>query len=100
MLVAPLVAALVLAHTSPAWRSVSVTRSADGVRATLRYEVRGPATYPLLRGVHLSVSRHGRTTVDATLHGFAWGTLSLQLQDVWGDAEPEALVTNAECGNR
>jgi hypothetical protein len=102
---ATLVAAtLLLAHSAAGWKHVTVVRQQGPLTATLSFESR-PAFESLddedIRNVRLRLVLHRRVAFDHALAARgANEDPTLQLADVWGNGDPEALVGLQVCGNR
>jgi hypothetical protein len=90
------------ASASGGWRHVTIQRKKGTIEATLSYDtrgVRGLTGNADIRRTRLVVRRAGKTMIDSPLPGGEI-ILTLTLRNVWGDAEPEALVDISSCGNR
>lgn len=90
------------ARSGAGWKHGTLVGRAGTVEASLSYERRttgdplsGPYEY---RDMRLIVRRAGRVVLDSLL-GPAKGQVSLTLRDVWGSADPEALVEIQTGGN-
>jgi hypothetical protein len=85
------------------WRPVTLTRHTGVTSATLAYESRpqAPGAASTVRRLRLVVRRRGGILVDRSIRTVSGiQGVRLKLRNVWGSAEPEALVSMWECGNR
>ena len=104
MVAAALVAAVLALHPSP-WKHHVVTRVSGPISATLAFDARpDPSGFGErdLRRVTLLVRRRGALVLARNLTRASGpvARISLQLRDVWGDSDAEALVSIRWCGNR
>jgi hypothetical protein len=84
-------------------KHVTIVRHSGPVEATVAYDTRRETGGTALRGITLTVRRGGTVTLTRRLGGLpanAQTIVELTLRDVWGDAEPEALLKTYWCGNR
>jgi hypothetical protein len=90
------------AHASGEWKQTTVSRHLGVVGATLTYEHLAGAEIGLtVRRIRLVVRRAGVVVLDRPLNPSRFVTgVDLRLVNVWGNSEPEALVSTWECGNR
>lgn len=95
-----LIAVAVLAVHGAPWKHAVVTRAAGTLSATLAYDVRPAFDSHELRHATLLVRRHGAVVLARKLDLGFDDHASLVLRNVWGSAEPEALVELRGCGNR
>src|SRR4051812_1579499 len=100
-----MVGALGVAATAPGATSKhgTIVRHSGPVEATVSYDARREIGGTALRGMTLTVRRAGTPALVRRLGGLsanAQTIVHLTLRDVWGDAEPEALVETYWCGNR
>jgi hypothetical protein len=89
------------------WKHGSITRRAGTIEATLSYDRKGGAPGSLpetdYRNVTLVVRHDGTIVLNRPLPAPTTGvqtTLAFTLRNVWGSAEPEAVVRTSSCGNR
>jgi hypothetical protein len=98
--VIPVLAVVLALHGAP-WKHAAVTRHAGELTATMTYESRPDGIARDLRNLRLRLVQRGRVVFD---HALATrGTdadPTLTLANVWGNADQEAIVALAYCGNR
>jgi hypothetical protein len=83
------------------WRHVTVTRRSGRIQATLSYDRRSGGLLSKYRRLNLVVRRAGTVVIrDHDGHVRLGDVRSLSLRNVWGSADPEALVELWTGGNR
>jgi hypothetical protein len=100
MLVPAVVVAMLLSHHTAGWQHATVVRHQGSMTARLTFETQR-VPYPEIRHLRLRLVLHGRVVFDHALSTRgANEDPTLQLADVWGNSDPEALIDLQICGNR